>query len=119
MTEKIQPSDVVDDDLQDEPADESLEESGRSVRDMLLSTDAPAETNVQMLQDQYGLSHGKALIVFGIIKASGAAGMPAIGDILTGLFLELQEADIGSSSSSSETEPSEPADPDSMPDIAQ
>lgn len=96
MSEQIDPAEVAEEEMigpepAAEPAAEQTAGSGRGLFEMLFRTEAPPEVNPQSLEMDYGVSKGKALILFGLMKAAGSGGMPAIGDITLGGFLEFQE----------------------------
>lgn len=108
MTEHVDPSDVVDESMIEEgpePAAEQAQQAasgppGSGPMQMLFRTEAPPDVNPSSIEMDYGLSKGKSLVIFGLMKAAGSGGMPAIGDITLGGFLEFQ--DMQSSSSDNE-----------------
>lgn len=96
MSEQVNPSDVVDEQMIEQPEPEPEPDSGglpsgRGILDMLMETEAPPNVNPSSIEMDYELSKGKALFLFGLVKAAGTGGMPAIGDMSLGVFLEMRE----------------------------
>lgn len=100
MTERVEPSDVVDESMLGDEGPEVdgpeaggvvPESSGTSIVDRLLATEEPHDVDPNTLEHRYGLSKGFAQILFGILKAAGTDGMPAIGNISLGTFYELRD----------------------------
>jgi len=84
------------------PADDS----GPSIVDRLLTTDEPESTSPQQLQAQNGMDEGIANAVYGVVMMAGQGGIPAVGYVLLGVFLQLQGAAAGDANSG-ESEASE------------
>lgn len=105
MTEQVNPSDVVDEQAFEQGAEQGAEQAqqaaggppGRGLFDMLFQTESPPDQNPSSIEMDYGVTQGKALILFGLMKAAGSGGMPAIGDITLGGFLEFQNMQSSSS----------------------
>lgn len=72
------------------------EEPGNSdgIVSRLLSTHDPATTPTKLEAD-YEIPKGVAFMLYGILQMAGTGGVPAVGNILLGGYLQLQEANVG------------------------
>lgn len=97
MSEPVHPSDLVDEpgaEPIDGPTGSGASNQATNPLGPLLTTETPADVTPGSVQREYEVSKGMGLILYATIQMSGKSGMPAVGNLLLGLFLELRNRDL-------------------------
>jgi len=108
-TEDIElPNGGMDPEAEADPAPEP-ETSGGSIFDRLLSTHKP-DRNPPDLEREYEIPKGIALMLYGVLQVAETGGMPAVGNILLGAWIEIQNREFDTSGDDDETAGTEPGE---------
>jgi len=68
-------------------------DGGDNILSRLLSTHEP-NTTPTALEADYEVPKGVAFMLYGTLQMAETGGVPAIGNVLLGLYLQAQEADL-------------------------
>lgn len=101
------PNGGMDPGAEADPAPEPETSSG-SIFDRLLSTHKP-DRNPPDLEREYEIPKGIALMLYGALQMAETGGMPAIGNMLLGAWIEIQnrEFDANGDGDTADNEPGE------------
>jgi hypothetical protein len=79
-----------------EPSTDDVEDAsgGDSILSRLLSTHEP-NTTPAALEADYQIPKGVAFMLYGTLQMTETGGVPAIGNVLLGAYIQAQEADLG------------------------